>query len=359
MDFLTQLLQPEGMWQGFIFGLETVVKDYGLALILITVIIKLILIPMDFLNRYITINSSRKQAKLKPQVDKLKKVYAANPQMLQQKTMELYKRENFGVMGTCLGTLLNLVITSVVFFTLLGALNSISLYKQSQEFVNLETRYYEIILEDLGYDVPSLTNEQFIELKTNLTDEQISAGNELASQAVVEYYEEIRADFLWIKNIWKADTSTNAILTYNEFSNIAKSFVEENNITIEEYDRIMSPVDEVYGGSNGWYLLVILAAGTTFLSIKISSWITNARNKKRNKEIVDPVASNKIVVIILPLFMAIFTLFYNSAFGIYIVTSSLFSLITSPLVTLAAGKLDEIKEKKEKEKITVSYSRKN
>ena len=54
MDFLTiniaNLLatQPQGMWEAFIFGLENVIKNYGLTIILITLIIKVILLPFDF-----------------------------------------------------------------------------------------------------------------------------------------------------------------------------------------------------------------------------------------------------------------------------------------------------------------------
>ena len=51
--------------------------------------------------------------------------------------------------------------------------------------------------------------------------------------------------------------------------------------------------------------------------------------------------TNKSMMITMPLIMAIFTIFYNAAFGIYIVAGSLFSFITTPLVTLVVDKIFE------------------
>src|SRR5690554_2333097 len=125
MDYLNLLLQtaPTGFWQNIILGLEVIVKDYGLTLVLITLIIKLIMTPLDLYNKVIVLYNSRKQAKLKPALDKLKTTYASNQTMLNQKTQELYKREGFSMGGTCLGMLGTMVLSSIVFITLFSALN--------------------------------------------------------------------------------------------------------------------------------------------------------------------------------------------------------------------------------------------
>ena len=54
MDFLNaiDLVKPEGFWSGIVFGLEGALKNYAWALILITVIIKLVMVPFDFINKY-------------------------------------------------------------------------------------------------------------------------------------------------------------------------------------------------------------------------------------------------------------------------------------------------------------------
>jgi len=131
MDLLNalSLSAPSGFWQTIVLGLESAIKDYALALILITVIIKFIMVPFDFLNKITTKKTARKQAEIKPELDKINQKYAHDKAMLNQKTNELYKKNNVNLMGSCFGMLIYFVLTMVVFWTLFGALNSISRYK--------------------------------------------------------------------------------------------------------------------------------------------------------------------------------------------------------------------------------------
>ena len=68
--------------------------------------------------------------------------------------------------------------------------------------------------------------------------------------------------------------------------------------------------------------------------------------------------SNKLMSIIMPIIMGIFTLFYNAAFGLYIVAGALITLITSPLVTLFVDMLEYDAIKKESQKNVAIYDRK-
>ena len=60
----------------------------------------------------------------------------------------------------------------------------------------------------------------------------------------------------------------------------------------------------------------------------------------------------------MPLIMAMFALFYNAMFALYMVTGSLFGLATSPLATMVVDKYHDKAVKLEEEKTRVSYSRK-
>lgn len=358
MDFLAQLLvsKPAGFWEGIVFGLEAAIKDYAFTIIVITLIIKAIMLPLDLLNKYISKNNARKMAVLNPQLAKLKKTYANNQQVLNQKTMELYKKENYSVVGTCLGTLVNIILTSVVFISLLGSLNSIANYKQVDEFVTLRTTYNTTY--ESAYDAKLLELGEINDDNEALaTQWAITSSN----AAVVEKYGEIKTSFLWVKSLWKSDTSTSAISSYDDFTKFAGDLVKEDNtdyVSEAEYNTIMNPVKAEYGGNNGWYLLIILAALTSYLSFQLTTWMNKNKAKKQGVEYKDPVGNNKIMVYLLTILMAVFTFIYNAAFALYVVAGGLFSLITGPFVTMLADKIDEHKEKKEKSKITVSYSRK-
>jgi YidC/Oxa1 family membrane protein insertase len=175
MDFLTlgslmlDVAKPTGMWESIVFGLETLVKNYGLTIILVTLAIKLVLLPFDFYNRYINKRNSSKMAIIQPEIEKIQKKYGANRDVVNQKTMEVYKKHNYNVMGSCLGMLLNMVLTMVVFFTLFSGLNKIASYKIYTEYATLQTTYEQTIGGTL---VEVAENEQKV-IKVKLEDETI------------------------------------------------------------------------------------------------------------------------------------------------------------------------------------------
>ena len=112
--------------------------------------------------------------------------------------------------------------------------------------------------------------------------------------------------------------------------------------------------------NNGYFVLAVLAAGTNFLSMKVNSWASKARAKKKGVDasLVTTDGNNKIMSIIMPLIMGVFTLFYNAAFGLYIVAGALITLITSPLVTMFVDMLEIESIQREKDKTVASYDRK-
>ena len=116
----------------------------------------------------------------------------------------------------------------------------------------------------------------------------------------------------------------------------------------------MEPIQTEYNGWNGYFLLAIINGGLSLLSMYLSELVSAHRAKKKGLPYVK--TTNKTMMIVMPVIMALFTIFYNSAFGIYIVAGSLFSVVTTPLVTMAVDKIFEKKALKEKAK-KPSYSR--
>lgn len=352
MDFLNVLgaiSKPSGMWESIIFGMGKGIANYALTIILITILIKIVFLPFDFMNRYMTKNTTAKQAEMAPELAKAQKKYGHNKELLNQKTMEIYKQHNFKMGGSCVGMLVYMVATMVVFFTLFTGLNKIASYKIDQEYLTLKSTYYDtynsIYIED---DMAGKTEEEINEIKENAIAQ--------ANSAVIKKYDEVKSSFLWIKNIWMPDTSSSIVLSYDEF--IKQTGNKVDDVNKEEYEKIMAPVKEANKGWNGFYILIILSAVVTFLSMQVSVWMEKIKAKKANKVYTPPMGGGKVLTYVMPIIMAVFTLFYNAAFGLYIVAGAVFGLITSPLLTLLVDKVYSIKEKREQEKTKITYSRK-
>ena len=92
---------------GFIIeNIYNFVQNYGLAIILFTIIIKMILMPLNVRSQ----KAMRKQQKIQPVLQELQKKYANDQQKLQQETMKLYKENNISMMGGCLPMLIQFPI---------------------------------------------------------------------------------------------------------------------------------------------------------------------------------------------------------------------------------------------------------
>ena len=376
MDFLNlgsvllEIAKPKGMWESLIFGLESLVKNYGLTIILITLAIKLIMLPFDFYNRYINKRNSYKMAEIKPELEKIQNKYGNNKEILNEKTMEIYKKHNYNIMGSCVGMVVNMALTMVIFFTLFSGLNKIASYKIYTEYATLQDVYAQEIggensrlVTTTNADTTTVVKIEKLDANGNVisTSDISEEDNARASAKVVAKYGEIKESFLWIKNIWRPDTNASVVLSYKDFKNNAKKYTNENEyFNGSIYKAVTSPIKESkeFSGNNGYYILIVLAAVITYLSTQVTVWIGKAKAKREGKPYVDAMAQNKVLIYMMPIIMAMFTLFYNAMFAIYIVTGALFGLMTGPLVTIFVDKLFDKSVKKEQEKMRVSYSRK-
>ena len=80
--------------------------NYGVAVILFAIIVKLVLTPMSAKGK----KSMMKMSRLTPQLQKLQEKYADDQQKLQQATQELYKKEGVSTCGGCLWSFLPLLV---------------------------------------------------------------------------------------------------------------------------------------------------------------------------------------------------------------------------------------------------------
>jgi len=92
----------------FMYGVTVTlgVPNYGLAIIFITIIIKVGLFPLTQKQ----MKSMRGMQEIQPKVKYLQSKYKDNPETLQKKTMELYKEHNVSPFGGCLPLIIQMPI---------------------------------------------------------------------------------------------------------------------------------------------------------------------------------------------------------------------------------------------------------
>jgi YidC/Oxa1 family membrane protein insertase len=99
------------------------VGNWGLAIILLTLVIKVLLLPLQ----HRTLKSMEAMRKLQPQIEELKKKYGTDKERLSQETMKLYAANGANPFSSCLPMLLQMPIWWAL-YRLLGT--TIQLYRE-------------------------------------------------------------------------------------------------------------------------------------------------------------------------------------------------------------------------------------
>ena len=348
---------PSGVWANLIEWVHSWVGGgYGWTILVLIVLVKLVLSPLDYLIKHSNKKTNLVQQKVAPQLAKLQKKYGENQQMIQQQTQALYKREGHSMIGSCVIMLVNLVLTMVIFFTLFSGLRTLSSYQSIQQYEHLHNTYVESVSSVYGsYDdyctIVNKINTDGIESLTEAEKALWDGAMADAAAAVQNEWVNTADSWLWIDNIWVTDGHKSPFPTLEALQEMATSSkveeyidatakISDDVVLKTNYSQISSMIETKTGTWNGYYILAILSVGLSVLS----QYITELSNKHKNKTAQNIVNAanpqNKsmwFMKLLLPVMMAIFVFTTNAAFGIYVVTNSIISIITGSIINLIIG----------------------
>ena len=109
MGFISELIGIPLGW--IMWAIYALFKNYGIAILLFTVAVRLLMIPISVKQQ----KSTAAISAIQPKLDKLKKQYANNPTKLQEEQMKLYAEDNINPMASCLPMIFQLIFLYGVF----------------------------------------------------------------------------------------------------------------------------------------------------------------------------------------------------------------------------------------------------
>lgn len=116
------IAKPLGMFLGWLYG---ILGSYGLAIVVFSIIVRLLLYPLYAKQ----IASTMAMSEAQPKMQAIQKKYANDQQMMNQKMSELYKEEGINPMGGCLP----MVVQMVILFGLFALLRNPIYYMGNSE----------------------------------------------------------------------------------------------------------------------------------------------------------------------------------------------------------------------------------
>ena len=131
-------------------ALYTVFNNYGIAIIIFSIILRIILIPITIKQQ----KSLKKSAELQEEMKEIQRKYKNNPEKLNQETIDLYKREKLSPFAGCFSSIIQLVIILSVFWLVSQPLtymkkidaNVINDYKTQLQQEGNQSTYAEIAI---------------------------------------------------------------------------------------------------------------------------------------------------------------------------------------------------------------------
>ena len=89
-----------------------IVKNYGLAIIIFSILVKVLMIPMSIKQQ----KTMKKSQKIQGKMKEIQFKYKNNPEMLNKATQELYKSENMSPFSGCLTAIIQLLLLLSIFY---------------------------------------------------------------------------------------------------------------------------------------------------------------------------------------------------------------------------------------------------
>ena len=317
------------------WGIESdVIGAFAVTVILFTLFLKIITSPLDVWQKIIARSNSKKMEVMKPELDKVNKLYANDRNMLAVKQREVYQKYKYSTFKACLPT----IVTLVVFMVVLSGFNSAVKYHNVVVFENLQTVYEE------SY---SSAYESAVSTGANSVDAAQTA-TEVAEKAVVDNYELER--FLLTKNIFMPDTWKSPIPDVSTYAGTGMGKLGITDVDKTTYEKVMRPIIEEYNfnekGKNAWNGYLILPVLVAVLSIVSSKMIKPPEQPQVAGQTEEQMkmqrSQAKTMQYMMPVLMAVFSLFYSSAFTLYMFVSSLFSFVFNFVWNIIQKKQDAI-----------------
>lgn len=375
MAFLISEFFMTTFWKWVITDLFSFITNYAFRVVVVTLIIKLIMFPLDFYQRKNNKDNADKMKRMKPDLEKINTRYANDRQMQSVQTQALYKKHNYKMMGACLP----LILTMFIFITLWQGYSGIAQAMNKTTFENLEKTYDDTYSQTMQVDIEEYSDdfkEYYIDKTVSekkadkafkdKTDEELRTLAEaqynqledlnesikvyIAQEAVYSQYETTeKVQFLWIKSIWRPDVFwKNPIPSSQEYADL----ISGESIDGVRYENVMGMIVYKYNGvANGWLILVVLSVGLNFLSQFLM--------QRQQKGMEMPQAggtgmaagmgqSMKMMMYIMPLMIGYFAISQSSAFTLYMVTNAAMTVLLNFLSTFIIKMMDNRKKENEK-----------
>lgn len=276
---------------GYIIDLiYRLVQNYGLSIIIFTVIVKLLLLPLNIKSQ----KAMKKQQKIQPIIAELQKKYANDKEKLQTEMMKVYKENDVSMMGGCLPLLIQMPILIGLYRVIQGPIRYLLHINftdpgVAEKITDIIAKMSEKFPQELGSYATMSAERLFKNAQI-----QLATWSEMVLDKADAWV--INFDFLGL-NLAKVPSAAIGLLTKGDFSDI---------------------------GTIALLLIPALAIFTTWLSMKQTQKMSGQNSQNSNEQAAQMTGSMNMLM---PIMTGFFTFTLPSGMGIYWIASNIIQMI--------------------------------
>ena len=258
--------------------LYNVVGNYGLALILFAVIVKLILFPVTLQSKKSMIKTSMLSGKMQ----QLQKQYGKDRERYNIEVQKLYDKEKVNPMGGCLWSLIPL-------FVLIGLFSIIR--EPMTYFMNLSAEQITMIADQLDWQSVAVANKWVSETAMADLAAKVASGEAASVYQNTNYNQVYLASMINESNL----ASLQAL--------VGSDKVMAMNFQFLGLDLSAIPNWKFWQGGISWnsiglFLLAIISMVSSFISMKVSMATNKVNNQQSNAQVDQ---TNKMMTWMMPI----------------------------------------------------------
>lgn len=298
MGFISELF-------GYVLNaLYNLFTNYGIAIIIFSVLLRIILIPITIKQQ----KTMKKSNKMQEEMKQIQFKYKNNPEKLNQETMDLYKREKFNPFSGCLTAILQLIIILAVFW---------------------------LVSQPLTYMKKVQNSEIYNEYKTKIEE----SSNTKSSYKEIAIINAVESDYKQIEEELKNENIEN-----REELESRKAQLEELRINMEFLGIDLSKVPTQ--SLNDWkvYIIPVLYVITSFVSIRMTTKMQTTKKKEgeeQSEELQSMEQMNKSMSYMMPIMSISIAVIAPLGLALYWFVSNILMIIERLIINKIMGSKEE------------------
>ena len=324
-----------------VYGISSI-HSLGFAIILMTIVFRFLMLPLSLKSQ----RSMMKMREIKPELDKIQEKYGKtkDPEIIKKMNAEktaLMAKHNANPLSGCLPMLIQMPL----FFGLTFIMRQAFLY-----ITNLRNLYHQ--MSSLLMSIPEIWGgSRYAEwgIMRTLADDVVPSA---MTTAATEYWHLVNFHGLSSAEARERVGHFIDFSLVDDVSRVLNRFTEANWTTLETYipanyipqfQDLLSRLHEIemfFGlhlvANSGWRWPGVIIPILVLVTMIPSTWLMQQRNASANMADAAKMQA-RIMIIVMPIMMAVFTINFPIGVGLFWITSQVFMLVQELIINRKAG----------------------